>query len=83
MSPSAVVETRFTDNNMTHTPEHTPVSYTNEDAALGAMSAEPSMHEVIHKRRFPLAEAMKTSITLEESRRLMEERVYKFYHPEA
>ena len=77
------METRFTGNNMTHTPEHTPVSYTNEDAALGAMSAEPSMHEVIHKRRFPLAEAMKTSITLEESRRLMEERVYKFYHPKA
>ena len=77
------METGLTDNNMTHTPEHTTASYTDEDTPLGTMAAEPSMHEVIYKRRFPLAEAMKTSITLEESRRLMEERVYRFYHPEA
>lgn len=68
---------------MAHTPGHTPVSYTNEDASLGTMAAEPSMHEVIYKRKFPLAEAMKTSITLEEMDRRLTGLIHRHYHPEA
>ena len=43
-----------------------------EDESCPHMANEPSFQEMIQKRRFPLSEAMKTSITLEESRKIME-----------
>lgn len=47
-----------------------------------AMAAEPSVQETITKRRVSMAEVMSHSITLEESQRILEERIYRFYHPE-
>ncbi len=53
------METRLTDNNMTHTPEHTPVSYTNEDTPpLGTMAAEPSVPYVAVRQASPVARDM-------------------------
>lgn len=47
-----------------------------------SMAAEPSVQESISKRRVSMAEVMSNSITLEESQRILEERIYRFYHPE-
>jgi hypothetical protein len=46
-----------------------------EDESCPHTASEPSFQEMIQKRRFPLSEAMKTSITLEESRKIMEDRI--------
>lgn len=60
------------------------INYTHTDEEpLGTLLEEPSLQEVIHKRRFPLAEAMKTSITLEEMDRRLTEKIYRHFHPES
>ena len=53
-----------------------------EEESCTPIASEPSIQEIINTRRFPLSEAMKSCVTLEESRKIMEERIYKHYHPE-
>jgi len=43
---------------MAHTPEHTPVSYTNEDPPLGMMANEPSVPYVAVRQASPVARDM-------------------------
>ena len=57
-------------------------SYDSNDPQASSVS-EPSMNEVIYKRRFPLAEAMKTSITLEELDRRLTDMIHHHYHHES
>ena len=60
------------------------INHSNPDGeSLGTLVEEPSLQEVIYKRRFPLAEAMKTSITLEEMDRRLTEKIYRHFHPES
>lgn len=57
--------------------------YTNLDEESNPMVAsEPAMQEMIQHRCVNLSDIMGHCKTLEESRRILEDRVYKFYHPE-
>lgn len=57
--------------------------YPIEEEGSGSLKAsEPSVQEIIHKRRVSMSEVMNQSMTLEDSRKIMEERIYRFYHPE-
>ncbi len=58
--------------------------YPETEEGIGTAKAEePVVQEVVAKRRVNMADVMKESITLEEARKIMEERIYRFYHSEA
>lgn len=44
---------------------------------------EPTVQEAVRKRRYPMAEAMKSSITLEELDSHLTDLIHRHYHPEA
>lgn len=57
--------------------------YTNDEESKPMVAAEPVAQEMMHCRRVNLSDIMGHCKTLEESRKILEDRVYKFYHPEA
>lgn len=58
--------------------------YTNlDDDCNSMMAAEPAMQEMIAKRKYSLAKAMETSMTVEELDRHLTELIHRHYHPEA
>lgn len=58
------------------------ISY-DTNAPFASAVSEPSMNEVIYKRRIPFAEVMMTSITLEELDGRLSDKIYRHYHPES
>lgn len=54
-----------------------------EEGASTAKANEPVVQEIIVKRHVNMADVIRESITLEDSRKIMEERIYRFYHSEA
>lgn len=57
--------------------------YPIEEEGSGSLKAsEPSAQEVVRKHRVNMSEVMRHSMTLEDSRKIMEDRIYRFYHPE-
>ncbi len=58
------------------------ISY-DTNAPFASAVSEPTMNGVVHDCSIPLAEAMKTSITLEELDGRLSDKIYRQYHPES
>lgn len=58
--------------------------YSNLDEESNPMVAsEPAMQEMIVKRKYSLAKAMETSMTVDELDRHLTKLIHRHYHPEA
>ena len=56
--------------------------YSNDEESSPMAASEPVVQEMMSCRRVNLSNIMEHCKTLEESRKILEDRVYKFYHPE-